>query len=221
MRGATVRTLVAVVAGGLVVCGGSAGASPSVCGAVSGNLVQNCGFETDLAYWNSDFQGMGGFANALAAYSGNDGLLFLGSPPLYQTLATTPGTEYTISFMVDGSVGHTSALTLSWGGTQIVDIAQIPNNWAQHTFIETASTNSTVLSFGLADSQSAGSLDDIIVTANAIAEPSSLAIFGAVLFGLGVTRRQRMRCPACATAGRAGSTSNGDSRFRHTVSKTA
>jgi hypothetical protein len=88
MQRATVRTLVAAAAGGLVGCGGSAGASSIACDLVSGNLVQNCGFEHGFTHWNSNFQGAGGFVNPLAAYNGIAGLLFLGSPPLYRTLTT-------------------------------------------------------------------------------------------------------------------------------------
>jgi hypothetical protein len=200
MQWATVRNLVAAIAGGFVVCCGSASASPSAC-YVLGNLVENCGFEHGLTHWNGDFAG--GFVTSWAAYSGNEGLLFdseSGLLPLYQTLTTTPGTEYTISFMVEGSPQNASKVTVSWGGgPPIADLIDIPNAWTNYTFTETANSNSTQLTFGLADSSSGGFLDDIIVTSDVVPEPSSLAIFVVVLFGLGLTRRQRIRRAACRT----------------------
>ena len=134
-------------------------------------------------------------AMRVSLFDSESGLL-----PLYQTLTTTPGTEYTISFMVEGFPQNASKVTVSWGGgPPIADLIDIPNAWTNYTFTETANSNSTQLTFGLADSSSGGFLDDIIVTSDVVPEPSSLAIFVVVLFGLGLTRRQRIRRAACRT----------------------
>jgi hypothetical protein len=67
-------------------------------------------------------------------------------------------------------------VSLAWGGTTIFDQTNIPaNGWTQYSFIETASSNSTLLAFGLRQEASSSGLDDISVAA-AVPEPSTWAM---------------------------------------------
>ena len=83
--------------------------APSACDAVVGNLVTNCGFETgDLTGWNVSGFGTGSIGvfpgphtGAFAASLGSVG----GLGCISQTLATTPGQIYTLSFFFTNDSG--------------------------------------------------------------------------------------------------------------------
>ena len=183
-------SFVAAAIFGMILSAGSANATSS-CGANQDNLVQNCGFETgNLTGWTVDpdfaylvFNGVG--------YGGGYGLVFdgIGSTfPLSQTLNTSDGTTYSISFLLYGNDVYPDEISLSWSGIQIFDLVNIPPGWQQYTFTETATSDSTELSFGLRDDNTADVLDEISVTPTGVPEPSSLAVLGASLLGFRLIR---------------------------------
>jgi hypothetical protein len=129
---------------------------------------------------------------------------FYGAGPdgatLTQTLATTPGTQYTIGFFTsnDRNDDTNNRLTVSFGGTTGFDQPIVDAGYFDfHSFTATATSSSTTLSFSgynAADSFASVDIDDLSVTAITTApEPSSAALFGTGLIGLGgvVMRRRR------------------------------
>jgi len=139
-----------------------------------GELVQNGGFETAFTGWTQ---------------SGNDASTLLGSGPLYvhsgtngaklgpsgslgfisQTLATTPGASYVLSFWLDSPTGPTTnefpnEFLVSWNGASLFDQTNLPAiGWTNLQFSVTAIGTTTVLQFGFRDDPSWLGLDDISV----------------------------------------------------------
>jgi hypothetical protein len=82
-------------------------------------------------------------------------------------------------------------VSLAWGGTKIFDQSNIlASGWTQYSFIETASSNSTSLVFGLEQVSGYSGLDDINVTA--VPEPSTWAmmLLGFAVVGFAAYRRK-------------------------------
>jgi len=185
-------------------------ASPSVCGAISGNLVANCGFETgDFTSWTeSGSLGYNFVAPAASvapnfANSGNFGAQLgpIGTPGdpttygyLSQALATTPGRTYSLTYYLDNpsSDGDNapSVFQASWNGSVIPGSVQNPvpelDNFVKYTFNGlTASSSSTVLEFGFLQNPAYLGLDDISVVASAAssaAEPGGYFVLLAAGF---------------------------------------
>src|SRR5215469_8815471 len=102
---------------------------PSVCDAVAGNLVKNCGFETgDFSGWtataatsNSNF-----FVSTFAPHSGNFQAVFAASGPtddsISQVLSTTAGRSFDLSFflqVVNGAPAGEADFSASWDGKKV------------------------------------------------------------------------------------------------------
>lgn len=116
---------------------------------------------------------------------------------LTQTLATTDGTTYSISFWLkDG--GSANTFTVLWGGVTISTlgppVVTTDGNWEQFTLDATATGTSTVLGFEATPGLSTYTpiLDNVDVEASVapVPEPSTY-ISGALLlipFGLGALR---------------------------------
>lgn len=151
MKMAVVPGLAAVIAV-LALFGEPAHALSTGCSAISGNIVQNCGFETgDTSNWTGGTFANGDFVSSAFAHNGTYGLGFGNdgaTTPLSQNSPTSTGTTYAISFWVDGQALYTDEISLSWGGTRILDVVDIPAGWTKYSFTETASAGSTVLQFG-------------------------------------------------------------------------
>jgi hypothetical protein len=84
---------------------------------------------------------------------------------LTQTLATTVGTSYLLSFMLDSPDGQTpNEFLVSWDGNTLFDQADLPAiGWTNLQFVVTAPRTSTVLQFGFRDDAAYLGLDDISV----------------------------------------------------------
>jgi hypothetical protein len=163
------------------------------------NVVQNPGFEAgDLTDWtltNNLNTGVGG--TSFYAHSGTYGLFFgnVGSDAiLSQTLSTSAGTAYSISFWLDMDPRTPNDVNLSFGGTQVFSATNIPaTGWTEFFATGTASSNSTLLSFGLRDDPAYSGLDDISVTpiTAAVPEPSTWAMMILGFAGVGFMAYRR------------------------------
>lgn len=142
-------------------------------------LAQNGGFE------NGDFSGWtqtGDTSFSLVVtndgmttnfvHSGNWGAKLGPSSLGYlsQTVATTPGQLYLLSFWLDcwdDPEGVTpNEFTVAWNGTNLVDLVNFgPTGWVNYQYYVTATSTSTPITFGFQDFNSFLGFDDVTVTA--------------------------------------------------------
>jgi hypothetical protein len=187
-------------------------ASSSICGAVSDNLVLNCGFETgDLSDWTvtpaatdpdldvtNNVPNSGTHDARFGAGGGENDLLD-------QSLTTIAGDSYTVSFYVDSiqDVSADGQFVANWNGGNILTITGANGTgtgpdtagYDFYSFTETATSTSTDLQFGGNTKSSYYHLDDVVVTQNAtsaVPEPSSISFAVVGLFGILLMGRRYM-----------------------------
>ena len=125
-----------------------------------------------------------------------------------QTVATTPGTNYNLSFWVGnifdpgGIFGTTSTVNVRLGGLGGTLLGAFTNSnttrgtqiWQQFTTSFTATGSSTTLDFLNADpgNDNSNGLDNVVLTVGAagIPEPGTLSLLGLGIIGLGLVRRR-------------------------------
>ncbi|MBV9937729.1 MAG: carbohydrate binding domain-containing protein [Acidobacteriaceae bacterium] len=176
--------------------------------ASAANLVVNSGFETgDLSGWalsgtNSDPSDNGIYygVDGADAHSGNYGAYFGpigGILKLDQTLATSPGATYTISFWLAQSPAtpapYVNSFTASFGGATLYSQVGVPSSgFTQYSFSSTASSNSSILEFGFRNDTGYFSLDDASVTTSDTVVPEPVTSLLVVLpVGLFLLRRYK------------------------------
>jgi hypothetical protein len=139
------------------------------------NLVQNGGFETGFTGWSFS----GDYCNTFLDYLGQAGIpphsgnweVDLGTCDsdygyLSQTLATTPGAIYLISFWVNNSFGDPNEFLVSWNGANVfgpTNLSLFATTWTNIQIQVTATNASTVLQFGFEDDYDVLGLDDVSV----------------------------------------------------------
>lgn len=196
-----------------------ADAASSICDAASGNLISNCGFETQptggnippgwtTAQWTgeeaivSDPVNSGTWALRIANDEGQGGPLFNGAAILSQTFTDTPGYNYTFSFyLLNGASGGGTGIQFqafwdSTSGTPLLDItnSNTPTGWTDYSFNVTG-TGSDTITFTSYNNPDWFYLDDVEVISQGQApptapEPASLGLFG---LGLGAVFAGRFR----------------------------
>jgi hypothetical protein len=183
---------------------------PSICDADPSNIVTNCGFETGT---DSGWTETGNFAtgwNAISNSVSNSGQnsLRLGNSPfqgvagLSQTLNTTAGAQYTISFFWADQVANTGftgdlpnqLFTASWDGTNLLTLTdQESLSFEDFTFTVTG-TGADTLAFSGYSASYWNYVDDVQVDdppGDPVPEPASLGLFAGALVALRTLRRRQ------------------------------
>ena len=140
--------------------------SQSICDAVTGNIVKNCGFETGtLSSWT--LAGNIGFTSVtnVGVNSGNFAYTSgaIGSVSvLTQTLTTIPGSSYTFSFYQRADSGSpTNSFQAFFGGTSVFSETNAVHGYLLRTFTVVAATAATEIRFEARNDPSFSFLDDI------------------------------------------------------------
>ena len=145
--------------------------------------ILNGGFETGtFTNWNSS-GAFGVQSISTAAYyrhSGTYGAQLSASGALRdlsQTLSTTPGAVYSISFWLDNPVSHTNnEIQVSWNGTVLLDMTNLPViGWTNIQLMVTATASVSVLQFGYRNDTAYFGLDDVSVSS---VQPTGIAGIG-------------------------------------------
>ncbi len=148
------------------------GSGPTIVVASYSGLVLNGNFEVGIAGWSntSFFYPIG--AGPIYAHSGTYGVQFLqpGGPLAFlsQTLATTVGGQYLLSFWLNSPDGSApNQFRVSWDGNTLLDKTNLTAfGWTNIQFTVTATGTNTVLQFGYLTSFSSFNglgLDDVSV----------------------------------------------------------
>ena len=179
-------------------------ANASICDAVAGNLVMNCGFETgDFSHWTVTNAASRSFIavinNPPLVHSGNFvaefGALGTTDDSISQVLSTTASRSFDLSFFVM-SAGDTfprdADFSASWDGFRIFS-APVPKlgfPYAKFSFV-VPGHGIDQLRFAGRNVESFYYLDDVVVTPVVVTEPSTLCLFGVGLLFVGTLLRRK------------------------------
>jgi hypothetical protein len=206
-----------------VMAGINTAKATSVCDSVSGNLVGNCGFETgsftswtlsgnDVPLQQNNLYGVEGVDpfDGISPNSGNNQAFFAdivaNVTVLSQSLSTTPGAMYTVSWHLAQDKSPTSSFPNefigSFGGVLLfgqTDVAA--QGYTDYSFSVQATSSSSLLSFAIANDLGDFLLDDVSVvrqSATVTPLPAALPLFAGGLGVAGLLARRRTRKNAAA-----------------------
>lgn len=179
---------------------------PSLCDAVGGNLVFDCGFEMGFSGWTLSGNTVDIFAQGdpipgytVVANSGSDFASFgpIGSDGfISQTLSTLPGQIYNVSWYLevgsDSGASNPNDFSVTWGGTPVFSMTDLPatSSYTQYSFTEVATSSSTNFTIGFRDDPAYLFLDDVDV--NAVPEPGYFAAAGFGLLAILFAHKRRL-----------------------------
>lgn len=155
--------------------GGGTGGPGTGGGPGGTSFLVNGGFETgDFSGWTrSGNQGFTSVTSSPSNVRSGTFAAFLGpigsDGVLSQTLATTPGKTYIVSFSIQSDGGFVNDFNASWGGIQFFSQTNIPRGTGQYetfTFTEVAQGPSTLLQLGFRNDPGFLGLDDVSVIAD-------------------------------------------------------
>ena len=206
-----------------LMCPTNASAATSICDAVTGNLVTNCGFEGGVYTstvggftnsnvpngWtaNTGFDQENGFNHTDTGSGANSGNAYLSIgndegqavPVLSQTLSDTSGVTYTVSFyaLYGGfGEGDPNAFLSLIAGSSVESLNSLtPNSWQLYSF-QFVGTGADTLSISALTNPSEFFVDDISVTGNAVTAtplPAALPLFAGGLGMIGMFSRRKKR----------------------------
>jgi len=158
---------------------------------VSANLIVNPGFETgDFTGWTTTPAASGSnFAVVPNPHSGTYAVSFAATgadlDAISQTFATTPGTQYNLSFWLE-IVNQNNEFRVTFGGVTVLDLIDkgaLPGNerYRQFTLAGLATGSLTTLEFAGRNPPDFSYLDDVSVTPSAGVPDSGST---AMLFGV-------------------------------------
>jgi hypothetical protein len=169
----------------------------------SANLITNPGFETgDFTGWTAvgeiQPQVVVGEKFGISPHSGNAQALFQGAAAsLGQSVATTSGASYTISFFLALASGERNSFSVMWGGVTLLSLTnQSPFGYTEYTFNMTGSPGSTALLFQFNHFRTEDGhwlFDDVSVNPAGVGVPdagSTVSLLGSALLGLAAFRRK-------------------------------
>lgn len=182
------------------------------------NLVVNGGFETgNFSGWSQSgaFMSVTGGPGHVGPYIGGYGPhsgdyyaalgTVRGFGTLSQTLTTTPGQTYSLSFFLANDSGTPNEFRVDWNGATLLDQTGIGNQpYGAHTFVVKATGTTASLTVFERNDPGYLSLDDVTVATGNVdggpppkaPEPSSLVLIGVGALGLASFARVRRRWKA-------------------------
>jgi Hint domain/Bacterial Ig-like domain/Right handed beta helix region len=123
-----------------------------------GGNYQSSQSGTEIFIENANTEGGSAYAAGLGSV-GADGTLS-------QTIATTPGQSYTLSFWLQNDGGSPNDFSAIWNGKTLLSLTNSnPFAYTEYTYTVTATTSSTTLEFSAANGPAQWDLDNISLTA--------------------------------------------------------
>jgi hypothetical protein len=129
------------------------------------NIVANPGFETgDLTGWSQGGITSGGVATTYAHSGSYSMFIYSGTPgSIWQSLTTTNGQTYQVSFWLSNCGADGEGLVALWGSTSLTNLTNsVLGSYYQFSFNESATTNLTTLRFDFYEG-SCWTIDDVSV----------------------------------------------------------